>query len=83
MVNVMVNIVYINMTINYDIFIMLYNDKQAHVGDMFVGILWGYKPGTVNRDLLSKKKLDPNHGSSTLWKKCMGWIEVVHRSDMV
>lgn len=37
MVNVMVNIVYINMTNNYDIFIMLYNDKQIHVGDMFVG----------------------------------------------
>ena len=52
MVNVMVNIVYINITNNYDIFIMLYIDKQTHVGDMFVGILWGYKPGTVNRDLL-------------------------------
>ena len=69
------------MTNNYDIPKMLYNDKQAHVGDMFVGILWGYKPGTKSG--FAVKKMDPNHGSSTLWKKRMGWIEVVHRSDMV
>ena len=84
MVNVMVNIVYINMTINYDISIMLYNDKQAHVGDMFVGILWGYKPGTVNRDLLSKKNWIPIMGlqpcGRNVWdglKWCIGaiWYE--------
>jgi len=72
------------MTINYDISIMLYNDKQAHVGDMFVGILWGYKPGTVNRDLLSKKNWIPIMGlqpcGRNVWdglKWCIGaiWYE--------
>ena len=72
------------MTNSYDIPIMVYNDKQAHVGDMFVGILWGYKPGTksgcaVNKSWIPIMGLQPC--GRNVWdglKWCIGaiWYEM-------